>query len=116
MIADIGFIALTFFNTIAVVIIFCGLCSERLRTFPHWHKAAMLFIIVGLLSQVFRNITYLMTGISPADSTLPLWAFKDIGIDIIAFYYFVILVDKALHERPVKPTVARKPRTTTVKK
>jgi hypothetical protein len=119
--ADILFIALTFFNTLAVIIIFCGLCSERLRTFPSWHKVSMVLILAGLLSQIFRNITYLMTGESPSDATLPIWAFKDVGIDIIAFYYFTILVDNALNERSKKTAitkpVTRKPRvSTTVKK
>jgi hypothetical protein len=121
MIADVGFVALTFFNILASVILFCGLLSDRLRLYPVWHKIGLLLAVVGLLSQVFRNIIYLGTGVSPSDATLPLWACKDIGIDIIAFYYFskaverfldkkqaVVVPDKML--KAVKPTPVRKPR------
>lgn len=94
MIADVGFVALTFFDILASVILFCGLLSDRLRLYPYWHKIGLLLAVVGLLSQVFRNIIYLGTGVSPSDATLPLWACKDIGIDIIAFYYFSKAVER----------------------
>ena len=102
---EIGFIALTFFNIIGSIVMFCGLCSERMRTFPAWHKFGMVLLIIGLLSQVFRNIIYLMTGVSPTDSSLPLWAFKDVGIDVIALQYAVIAIERIIDSnKPTPPT------------
>jgi hypothetical protein len=104
--ADITFIALTIVDTIGMIIIFCGLCSERLRTFPIWHKVGMILIIVGMLDQICRNVSFFMTGISPSDATLPIWAFKDIGVDLIAMTYAVIALERFIDSNKTPPPKA----------
>jgi hypothetical protein len=117
--ADITFIALTIVDTIGMIIIFCGLCSERLRTFPMWHKVGMILIIVGMLDQICRNVSFFMTGISPSDAALPIWAFKDIGVDLIAMTYAVIALERFIDSNktpPPPPKAVRKPNETSTNK
>lgn len=81
------FIALTIIDLAAAAIIFAGALSERMKLYPAWHKLGLILACFGLLAQGFRNILFIVTGTSPSDATLPFWAFKDLGIAIIAFYY-----------------------------
>lgn len=87
MMADLGFLILTFVNIAAAGIIFAGALSERMRLYPTWHKVGLIVAALGLVFQAGRNVQFLVTGVSPSDADLPLWALKDIGIVLIAFYY-----------------------------
>jgi hypothetical protein len=109
---DYTFIALTVFDSIGAIIIFCGLCSDRLRAFPAWHKIGMMLIIIGLMSQLFRNITFFITGVSPADNELPLWTLKDYGIDIIAMQYAIMALERFIDSNKAQPKTPT-PRTRT---
>jgi hypothetical protein len=73
----------------------------------------MLFLIVGLFAQVFRNIIFIATGISPTDASLPLWAFKDMGIDLIAFQYAVMALERFVESKKPTPPTPPTPRTRT---
>lgn len=73
----------------AALIVFVGALSDRMRLYPVWHKLGLLVLMFGLLAQALRNIQFLMTGISPSDLDLPLWALKDVGAAIIAWFYFL---------------------------
>jgi hypothetical protein len=73
----------------AAVIIFAGALSDRMRLYPVWHKLGLIILMVGLLAQAFRNIQFMVTGVSPTDIDFPLWALKDVGAAIIAWYYFL---------------------------
>ena len=45
---------------------------------------------IGSLSQAGRNLQFMLTGTSPTDADLPLWAMKDIGLTIIIFGLYLI--------------------------
>ena len=78
---------MTVIDLTAAMIIFAGALSERMRLYPVWHKIGMLVAVVGLVAQGARNIQFIYTGISPSDIDLPLWALKDLGIAIVAYFY-----------------------------
>jgi hypothetical protein len=59
---------------------------------------------IGLTVQGVRNIQFLITGVSPLDSDAPLWMLKDLGLALIAFSYFFILV-KSYFKPSVPETV-----------
>lgn len=103
------FLLLTIADLSAALIIFFGALSERMRLYPTWHKIGLITACAGLAAQGYRNVYYLMTGISPSDVELPLWVLKDLGICIIAFTYFTIGVRVYMRSinRP-KVTVAKK--------
>lgn len=84
---DILFVVLTVTNFAASFIIFAGALSERMRLYPTWHKVGLIVAALGLMAQGLRNIQFLVTGVSPTDADVPLWALKDIGISLVAFYY-----------------------------
>lgn len=90
----IFFVVITIMDLSAAVIIFVGSLSERMRLYPTWHKVGLIIAVIGLISQSFRNVQYLYTGVSPSDVDVPLWVFKDAGIAIIAFTYLSIAIKK----------------------
>jgi hypothetical protein len=84
---EIGFLLLTIVNIGASLIIFAGALSERMRLYPTWHKVGLIVAALGLAAQAMRNVQFLVTGVSPLDTDIPLWALKDIGIALIAYCY-----------------------------
>lgn len=81
------FAILTVIDLGGALIIFAGALNERMRLYPTWHKVGLIMASLGLAAQGIRNIQFMVTGISPTDADLPLWAMKDVGIGIIAFVY-----------------------------
>lgn len=62
-------------------------------TSPGNHKGYVLgffLVFIGNAGQVYRNISYYLSGIAPIDSDLPIWLFKDIGILVVALTYLAL--------------------------
>lgn len=115
------FLLITVLDVIGAIILFLGALSPRMRLYPAWHRIGLLAAVVGLFAQAGRNIEYMFTGISPSDADLPLWALKDLGIDIIAYTYAGIGIMKWLDSRkqpepPAKPARKASPKSTPVKR
>lgn len=115
------FLLITVLDVIGAIILFLGALSPRMRLYPAWHRIGLLAAVVGLFAQAGRNIEYMFTGISPSDADLPLWALKDLGIDIIAYTYAGIGIMKWLDSRkqpepPAKPVRKASPKSTPVKR
>jgi len=118
------FLLVTVLDVIGAIILFLGALSPRMRLYPAWHRIGLLAAVVGLFAQAGRNIEYMFTGISPSDADLPLWALKDLGIDIIAYTYAGLGVMRWLDSRkqpeipavPVKPARKAPPKSTPVKR
>ena len=91
---SIGFLILTLFEIPAAIIIFVGALNERMRLYPVWHKLGMMLASLGLMAQGIRKTQFLLTGHSPTDADLPLWALKDVGIALVAWFYFYQAVYK----------------------
>jgi hypothetical protein len=107
MSATLLFVVVTFIDITAAIIIFCGALSERMRLYPAWHKIGLMVAVGGLAAQAFRNIQFLITGVSPSDASAPLWVLKDAGIAIIAYCYLYIGI-KAHFAKPVAKPVRRR--------
>jgi hypothetical protein len=52
--------------------------SDKLKN--KYVRLGLAFACFGLVGQLVRDIYFLTTGESPTDSTLPIWAFKDIAL------------------------------------
>lgn len=107
------FLLITVLDVIGAIILFLGALSPRMRLYPSWHRIGLLAAVIGLFAQAGRNIEYMFTGVSPSDADLPLWALKDLGIDIIAYTYAGIGIMKWLDSRkqsePPKKLVRKAP-------
>jgi hypothetical protein len=97
--SGVMFFLLTVSTIVAALIVFFGALNERMRLYPAWHKVGLIMASFGLVAQALRNIHFLMTGVSPTDADLPLWALKDLGIAIIAYYYLAICVSAHLKNK-----------------
>lgn len=108
------FFVITIVDISAATIIFAGALSEKMRTYPLWHKVGLMVAALGLVAQGFRNVIFLATGVSPSDADLPLWILKDCGIAIIAYLYayrgyMMHKASKVVAQVPVKAPYKRKP-------
>jgi hypothetical protein len=113
---ELGFILLTLSNLGASLILFAGALSERMRLFPTWHKVGLVIAAFGLLAQGLRNIQFLVTGVSPSDTDVPLWALKDIGIAIIAYCYLWLAIRAYLDKNKATKFQQETPKTRVRKK
>lgn len=81
----VGFVLITVFDLVGALIIAMSVFHPKLDDFPKVFKFALVFAMLGLVGQAGRNIMFMLTGVSPTDSDLPIWAFKDIGIGLFSF-------------------------------
>jgi len=129
------FVAVTVVDLAGVIVIAAGLMRDEWRTYPSWHKVGLIIAALGLFFQAGRNLEFLLTGVSPSDADLPLWALKDLGISTVAVGYALIGIvawrqrkaeEKAINQKPVRQqkgkascsprskTALKKPPTTSV--
>lgn len=80
----IGFMAITAIDVLGAFIISLSVFNPKLNHFSNCFKAGLVFLMLGLIGQAFRNVEFLLTGISLTDASLPVWAFKDIGVTLVA--------------------------------
>ena len=96
---NLFFFLITLIDIAAAIIISMGGLSERMRLYPAWHKIGLQVAAIGLIAQAFRNIYFMITGVSAQDSDLPLWVLKDLGIAMIAFGYVSIFLKEHLDSK-----------------
>lgn len=80
----LGFVLITLVDLIGAVIIGLSVVNPKLEHFSKCFKLGLVFAMLGLVGQALRNVLFLVTGNSPTDAELPLWALKDIGISLVA--------------------------------
>jgi hypothetical protein len=91
------FLLLTIINLSASLAICWYSLSGRVKSYTLIYRIFMVIGLIGLVGQAFRNIVFLSTGTSLSDATLPLWAFKDIGLAGIGFCYVFSLTRTGKH-------------------
>jgi hypothetical protein len=91
------FIFATVVDFVAAFWILGVLFTDRLQRLPRWHLMGLSVGALGLLFQGFRNIQFLMTGVSPSDADLPIWFLKDMGYALIAFHSIWLILQGRLH-------------------
>jgi len=80
----LGFVIITAIDILGAFIISMSVFNPKLNHFSKCFKAGLVFLMLGLVGQAFRNVMFLVTGNSPTDASLPIWAFKDIGVTLVA--------------------------------
>lgn len=112
------FVAVTVVDLAGVIVIAAGLMREEWRTYPSWHKIGLIIAALGLFFQAGRNFEFLLTGVSPSDADLPLWALKDLGISAVAVGYAWLGIaawrqrkaeEKAINQKPVRQQKGKAP-------
>lgn len=96
MTEQIMFGAMALANIVATFVLIFGLFSNELQHISKVYKAAFMLGAFGLAWQAFRNIYFLLTGDSMADTDVPLWYFKDLGWVLIAGYFLKLFRTKEL--------------------
>jgi hypothetical protein len=91
------FIFATVVDFVTAFWIIGALFTDRLQKLPRWHLMGLSVGALGLLFQGFRNIQFLLTGVSPSDAELPIWFLKDMGYALIAFHSIWLILQGRLH-------------------
>jgi hypothetical protein len=91
----LGFSFITAVDLLGAFLLASAVINPKLNSYSNVFKIGLVIAMLGLLGQAFRNYVFISTGISPADTDLPLWAFKDMGISLVAISW-------ALHNRKHK--------------
>ena len=105
------FIFATVVDFVTAFWIIGALFTDKLQRLPRWHLMGLSVGALGLLFQGFRNIQFLLTGVSPSDAELPIWFLKDMGYALIAFHSIWLILQGRLSlnkptEQPVTPAPA----------
>ena len=105
------FIFATTVNFLTAFWIISALFTDRMQRLPRWHLMGLSVGSLGLIFQALRNLQFLTTGVSPADSDLPIWFLKDMGYVLIAFHsVWLILAGKLkLNDQANTPAPAPEP-------
>jgi hypothetical protein len=82
-----GFLIVTLMDIIGAIIISLTIFNPALKHYSAGLKAGFILAMMGLIGQALRNMYYIATGHSPTDASLPIWAFKDVGIFLVAFFW-----------------------------
>jgi hypothetical protein len=77
----------TLLSCIAIMFVFMGAAHAHIFREDPIIKFGAAVACFGLLGQLFRNVQFLTSGISPPDSEFPLWMLKDLGIFLMLLGY-----------------------------
>lgn len=116
MILKLGFWALTLVDAAIALLIFISALNPRMPHIPVWYRIGLLVTALGFTVQGFLNLPFLLFDTILMAQQLPFWVLKDIGIAIIANYYFWCVLRKTPEPKkaPVRKRkpAAKKPATT----
>lgn len=116
MILKLGFWALTLVDAAIALLIFISALNPRMPHIPVWYRIGLLVTALGFTVQGFLNLPFLLFDTILMAQQLPFWVLKDIGIAIIANYYFWHVLRKTPEPKkaPVRKRkpAAKKPATT----
>jgi hypothetical protein len=73
----------------AVMFVLIGTASPHIKKEDALIKFGAIIACFGLVSQVLRNIQFMVTGYSPHDAELPFWMLKDLGLCMMIFGYAI---------------------------
>ena len=115
MILKLGFWALTLLDAAIALIIFISALSPRMPHIPVWYRIGLVITALGFTVQGFLNLPFLLFNTILMAQQLPFWVLKDIGIAIIANYFFWCVLRKTppLKKAPVRPRKAALKKTPT---
>lgn len=100
------FWAITLVDVAIAMIIFVSALSQRMMDIPLWYRLGLLITALGFTVQGCLNLPYLLFDVRLMAQELPFWLLKDIGIGVIAIYYFCHTMRKEI--KPEKVTTRKK--------
>jgi hypothetical protein len=76
-------------DTVASLIIIYALFNLSAAYKKPGYLAGFIIILIGIASQVYRNIIFHLSGVAPVDTDLPIWVCKDIGVFVVVLTYLL---------------------------
>jgi len=83
----------------ALIILGMMVWDRKFKVAPSWHRFGLAFLAVGMIGQSVRSWWAIITGVSPTDSEMPWWVFKDLGIFVLAASWMVLATMAARREK-----------------
>ncbi|EJG0604398.1 hypothetical protein CVY58_RS20660 [Cronobacter sakazakii] len=82
------FWAVTLIDITVAIVIFISALNTRMLLIPLWYRLGLLVAAFGFAAQSGLNLPYLLCDTNIMVQTLPFWILKDMGVGLVAIYYF----------------------------
>ncbi|EGT4408395.1 hypothetical protein ACNJ8R_004390 [Cronobacter sakazakii] len=82
------FWAVTLIDITVAIVIFISALNTRMLLIPLWYRLGLLVAAFGFAAQSGLNFPYLLFDTNIMVHTLPFWILKDMGVGLVAIYYF----------------------------
>ncbi|ELQ6108752.1 hypothetical protein R2233_003987 [Cronobacter turicensis] len=82
------FWAVTLIDITVAIVIFISALNTRMLLIPLWYRLGLLVAAFGFAAQSGLNLPYLLLDKNVMAQTLPFWILKDMGVGLVAIYYF----------------------------
>ncbi|ELY4853698.1 hypothetical protein [Cronobacter turicensis] len=82
------FWAVTLIDVTVAIVIFISALNTRMLLIPLWYRLGLLVAAFGFAAQSGLNLPYLLLDKNIMAQTLPFWILKDMGVGLVAIYYF----------------------------
>ncbi|ELZ8931936.1 hypothetical protein U1D46_000863 [Cronobacter dublinensis] len=82
------FWAITLIDITVAIVIFISALNTRILLIPLWYRLGLLVAAFGFAAQSGLNLPYLLLDKNIMAQTLPFWILKDMGVGLVAIYYF----------------------------
>ncbi|ELY4671940.1 hypothetical protein ACOJBQ_001080 [Cronobacter muytjensii] len=82
------FWAVTLIDITVAIVIFISALNTRMLLIPLWYRLGLLVAAFGFAAQSGLNLPYLLLDKNIMVQTLPFWILKDMGVGLVAMYYF----------------------------
>ncbi|EPT8873044.1 hypothetical protein ACVTAA_001524 [Cronobacter dublinensis] len=104
------FWAITLIDITVAIVIFISALNTRMLLIPLWYRLGLLVAAFGFAAQSGLNLPYLLLDKNIMAQTLPFWILKDMGVGLVAIYYFwSVMISRKNAAPPPKPKKAITP-------
>ncbi|EOC1314983.1 hypothetical protein ACI09C_004085 [Cronobacter turicensis] len=107
------FWAVTLIDITVAIVIFISALNTRMLLIPLWYRLGLLVAAFGFAAQSGLNLPYLLMDKNIMAQTLPFWILKDMGVGLVAIYYFWSVM---ISRKTTAPTATRKKAVTPARK
>ncbi|EOI3567343.1 hypothetical protein ACMSYA_000677 [Cronobacter dublinensis] len=104
------FWAITLIDITVAIVIFISALNTRMLLISLWYRLGLLVAAFGFAAQSGLNLPYLLLDKNIMAQTLPFWILKDMGVGLVAIYYFWSVMISRKNAAPLsKPKKATTP-------
>ncbi|ELY4158737.1 hypothetical protein [Cronobacter turicensis] len=107
------FWAVTLIDITVAIVIFISALNTRMLLIPLWYRLGLLVAAFGFAAQSGLNLPYLLLDKNIMAQTLPFWILKDMGVGLVAIYYFWSVM---ISRKTTAPPATRKKAVTPARK